>query len=71
MLKTGQQIEIVSAPNDVVEVLPIKTLSTLEDLSVPGNHEERLEWVRKSCERFFEKVREFETMVNIFEPNKA
>ncbi|MBY0548934.1 MAG: hypothetical protein K2W95_16805 [Candidatus Obscuribacterales bacterium] len=71
MLENVQQLEIVSASTDVVEVLPIKTLSTLEDLNVPCNHEERLEWVRKSCERLFEKMREFETMVNIFEPNKA
>lgn len=71
MLKNGQQLELVSASTDVVEVLPIKTLSTLDDLNLPSHHEERLEWVRKSCERFFEKVREFETLVNVFEPNQA
>jgi hypothetical protein len=34
-----------------------------ETLNVSAVHEERLEWVRKSCERFFEKVREFDALI--------
>jgi hypothetical protein len=33
-----------------------------ESLNIPAGHEERLEWVLKSCERFFEKVREFDAL---------
>lgn len=72
MLNRGQQVQkamVVDTLNSIDA--PVKTLSSLDDLSVPLSHEERLEWVRKSCERFFEKVREFETMVNLFEPNQA
>lgn len=70
MLNQGQQgIGAVAA--NTVEAAPVRTLSSLDDLSVPLSHEERLEWVRKSCERFFEKIREFETLVNSFEPNNA
>lgn len=69
MLNRGQQFDSVLLVDGTLEAP--KTLSSLDDLSVPLSHEERLEWVRKSCERFFEKVREFETMVNLFEPNQA
>lgn len=62
MLIRGQQLQEKATTQDVVEVQPIKTLSSLDDLTVPLSHEERLEWVRKSCERFFEKVREFESL---------
>jgi hypothetical protein len=41
----------------------------LETLSMPQNHEERLEWVRKSYERFFEKVREIDALMGIPELN--
>lgn len=36
---------------------------------LPQSHEERLEWVKKSCERFFEKVRELETVLGLPELN--
>ncbi len=71
MLNRGQ-LENIAVVDGAVEQPSVKTLSTLDyDLAVPYSHEERLEWVRKSCERFFVKVREFETMVNLFEPNQA
>ena len=41
----------------------------LEAFNIPGSHEERLEWVRKSCERFFEKVREIDAMLGLPELN--
>jgi hypothetical protein len=40
-----------------------------EGLNIPASHEERLEWVRKSCERFFEKVREFDALRGLPELN--
>jgi hypothetical protein len=69
MLNQVQATEAVA--ENTVEAAPVRTLSSLDDLYVPQSHEERLEWVRKSCERFFEKIREFETLVNLFEPNQA
>jgi hypothetical protein len=41
----------------------------LEAFNIPGSHEERLEWVRKSCERFFEKVREIDALLGLPELN--
>jgi len=41
----------------------------LETLNMPQGHEERLEWVRKSYERFFEKVREIDALMGIPELN--
>lgn len=35
----------------------------METFNIPANQEERLEWVRKSCERFFEKVREIDALL--------
>jgi hypothetical protein len=34
-----------------------------DTFNIPASHEERLEWVRKSCERFFEKVREIDALM--------
>lgn len=45
------------------------TDSGLEALSVPSQHEERLEWVRKSYERFIEKVREYDSWLGLPELN--
>ncbi|MBX9685541.1 MAG: hypothetical protein K2X27_02495 [Candidatus Obscuribacterales bacterium] len=41
----------------------------LDAFNIPGSHEERLEWVRKSCERFFEKVREYDALKGLAELN--
>lgn len=41
----------------------------LETFNIPSSHEERLEWVRKSCERFFEKVREQDALLGLAEFN--
>lgn len=41
----------------------------LETFNIPGAQEERLEWVRKSCERFFEKVREYDALLGLPELN--
>ena len=41
----------------------------LEPFNISPNHEERIAWVRKSCERFFEKVREMDAMLGLPELN--
>lgn len=41
----------------------------LEVFSMPPNHEERLEWVKKSCERFFEKILELDARLGLPELN--
>ena len=71
MLNRGQQLENGPVVDATVEVSPIKTLTSLEDLATPLSHEERLEWVRKSCERFFEKVREFESLSSLVRAEQA
>ncbi len=51
---------------------PMKALSTgvanfhparIDSLNAPNSREERLEWVKKSYERFFEKVREYDALL--------
>lgn len=44
-------------------------LPRLETFDIPHSQEERLEWVRKSCERFFEKIREIDALLGITELN--
>ncbi len=41
----------------------------LEVFNMPPSHEERLEWVKKSCERFFEKLLEFDALLGLAELN--
>ncbi len=41
----------------------------LDSLNMPNSHEERLEWVKKSYERFFEKVREYDALLGVPELN--
>ncbi|MBY0356536.1 MAG: hypothetical protein K2W82_00930 [Candidatus Obscuribacterales bacterium] len=43
--------------------------SKTEELNMPTDREERLEWVRQSYERFFEKVRENDAFLKPIELN--
>ena len=43
----------------------IVTYTTGRDLLAPHNHPERLEWIRKSYERFLQKVLEKEELVGV------
>lgn len=63
-------------PELVIEHNPVEKDSSAlcyprkqDSFNIPSSHEERLEWVRTSCERFFEKVREFDALVALPELN--
>ncbi len=58
--------------------VPLKALNTgisnfhptkVDSLCTPTTHEERLEWVKKSYERFFEKVRDYDELLGLRELN--
>ena len=63
MPEKGYVIDQNPAKEDSVSTAVYFQSGRQESLYVPASHEERLEWVRKSCERFFEKVREFDALV--------
>lgn len=53
--------------SDNKEILSPQTKT--DELEIPTNREERLEWVRQSYERFFEKVRENDPFLKPIELN--
>ncbi len=64
--------------SQILQKGPAKALSTglanfhppkLDSLNAPNSREERLEWVKKSYERFFEKVREYDALLGYPELN--
>lgn len=56
-----------AAPSVVTETTLVAP--RLEVFNAPQSHEERLEWVKKSCERFFEKLLEFDALLGLPELN--
>lgn len=74
MLESAQKNEFeVHGPSGVLETDSSGGVTfhppRLEAFNIPGSHEERLEWVKKSCERFFEKVRELDALLGLPELN--
>ena len=71
MAETGNpsntQLFETAAPSVVREISLFAP--RLEVFNVPQSQEERLEWVKKSCERFFEKLLEFDALLGLPELN--
>ena len=71
MAETGNpsntQLFETAAPSVVREISLFAP--RLEVFNVPQRQEERLEWVKKSCERFFEKLLEFDALLGLPELN--
>ena len=63
---SSQYIECVPSPK-LVE-LPAD-LPRIEVFNMAQSHEERLEWVKKSCELIFEKLLEIDALLGLPELN--